>query len=157
MEHRQEKLIYRRLLESRLCVLWNYLWILNEEEPFLFCFVPQNWCGWALSRMTMPQVVRSWVVSHVTLRPVAEHPLSCSKVSLWGRLPSFFCCSLYCLIGKHPPFVSFHAWDPVRLHLCSLQVSTTTFVFSRPSPEGAHREGTVSLGNFLLLPFPLET
>lgn len=32
MEHRQEKLIYRCLLESRLCVLCNYLWILNKKS-----------------------------------------------------------------------------------------------------------------------------
>lgn len=34
MGHRQEKLIYCSLLESRLCVLWNYFWVLDEEEPF---------------------------------------------------------------------------------------------------------------------------
>lgn len=33
MGHRQGKLIYLSLLESRLCVLWNYLWILNKKSP----------------------------------------------------------------------------------------------------------------------------
>lgn len=91
MGHRQEKLIYRCLLESRLCVLYNYLWILKKKShplPRLETGVAGLCLGW-------PGL--EWCPSrpHVSVR---SSPRAAARCPMEAVLPCYLIsCLRHCL------------------------------------------------------------
>lgn len=131
MGHRQEKLIYRCLLESRLCVLYNYLWILNKKShppP------PRKlvWLGSALGG----QVLSGQIISP-----------SCSQGSHGGSAP----------LLSHLMFETLS--DCICYGGADSQVwlvPEPPVWFSGPAPQDLPGRVFVSPGKSMLLPFPLE-